>query len=277
LLIINKYLNRSDGWLSPRSRLGKDRNDFILIQLATPGKLSSIVIDTTGFDCNSPTAVFIQGCYSKDTDPQYDLYNSWIGMVSQSPILPGGLTRFDVSDVTDEIISHIRLYVMPDGGIQQVKVYGVPADKDRKKGRLLLEQAPQPKAINNTPHQLNQAIVDAMEEVLDDKPIIEHFNLLQTTRSSPTSSPAITEYASSSNSDSATIVTSSQEVKIEEIVIDTVDVLNVCSSSRDASPSSSLRKRKAASVEPSNDSPEEAPSTQSITKKLRGRPKKTAA
>jgi hypothetical protein len=254
--------------------MSKERNDFILIQLATPGKLNSIAIDTTGFDRNSPTHVFVQGCYSKDTDPQYDAFSSWISMVSESPILPGGMTSFDVSDVTDEVISHIRLYVMPDGGIQQVKVFGVPVDRNYKKGRLLLEQGLQPKAIKDKKLELDQDTVSTVEEILFDRPVVEQLNLLPVTpslsRSESSTSPPITEYASDSTT---TVVTSSQEVKIEEIEIEP-PVLNT---SRHTSPSSNPRKRKSVSQE-SSDSPEETSSSSSSSiKKQRGRPRKTVA
>lgn len=253
--------NRSDGWLSPRSPIGKDLNDLLLIQLATPGKLSCITIDTTGFDCNSPTSVFIQGCYSKDTDPNYDGYSSWIRLVNRSPVVPGGVTLFDVSGVTDEVISHIQLYIIPDGGIQQVKVFGMPAEKNNKKGRLLLGQASQPKAIENSKPTPDQVSIIAV----DDRPVIEQFNVLPTVHNSTaytTSTPSSIDGHTSSND---TLVINSEEVKIEEIDIDNIHPPAVSS----PPPSNYLRKRKSTSVELS-DTIEDVP-----TKKQRGGRRKT--
>ncbi|KAI9476080.1 MAG: hypothetical protein EXX96DRAFT_487127, partial [Benjaminiella poitrasii] len=128
----------------------------------------SIIIDTTGFDHNSPKNVFIQGCYSEDTDPHYDPSATWISLVvpnSSKRLVSGGLTTFDVNDDNNLVISHIRLYMIPDGGIQQVKVIGTPATKEEsKKGPLLIDQGPQVKAIKSTVVEEEGIIIEELEE-----------------------------------------------------------------------------------------------------------------
>ncbi|KAL9544182.1 hypothetical protein MBANPS3_007760 [Mucor bainieri] len=140
-ILLDGGTKMSDGWLTPRSKLEKDRNDFVLIQLATAGTLESITIDTTGFDKNSPASVFIQGCHSNDVDPHYDVFASWESLVSLSPVLPGGETTFYFDEGKDPI-THIRMHLVPDGGIQQIRVMGKPAVKEAKP-QLLIEQAPE--------------------------------------------------------------------------------------------------------------------------------------
>ncbi|KAI9356660.1 galactose-binding domain-like protein, partial [Pilaira anomala] len=97
-------------------------NDFIVIQLAVPGSLNSIIIDTTGFKGISPLQVRVEGCDSKEDDPYLDLYTQWFSLVPKSSIKEDALNTFEVP-YTDTV-SHVRLTLLPDGGLQQIKCLG---------------------------------------------------------------------------------------------------------------------------------------------------------
>lgn len=146
--------------MTPRSKMGKDRNDYIVIKLATSGRLNQIVIDTTGFEHNSPSKITIQGCYSNDMDPYY-APTKWIPLVSHEDVAPGDYTMFDVE--TEKIISHIKVFIVPDGGIQQIKVYGTPAQQ-KKRGFFMIEAKPEPKAIENNKENVEAKVIERVEE-----------------------------------------------------------------------------------------------------------------
>ncbi|KAF1806240.1 galactose-binding domain-like protein, partial [Mucor lusitanicus] len=173
-ILLDGGFKMSDGWLTPRSKLEKERNDFVLIQLATAGALESITIDTTGFDKNSPANVFIQGCYSEDVDPHYDVFASWVCLVPLSAVLPGGETVFYFEDLKDPI-THIRMHLVPDGGIQQIKVMGKPAVKETKQP-LLIEQAPEVIVIEEDTEEDNDVTTTIIVEEILDTPIIEQLS-----------------------------------------------------------------------------------------------------
>lgn len=116
--------------MTPRSKLGQDRNDYIIIKLATVANLCQIVIDTRGFEHNSPNKITIQGCYSDDIDPYY-APTKWIPLVSHEDVNPGDYTLFDIETPT-KLISHLKVYLVPDGGIQQIIAYGVPAVQKKR-------------------------------------------------------------------------------------------------------------------------------------------------
>lgn len=118
-LIVLSY--STHGWLTPRSR-SQDRNDFIVIQLAAAGTLNSIVIDSTGFKGNSPLKVRVEGCDTQEDDPYQDVYTQWIPLVALSEIEQDALNTFAV--VSEDILTHVRLTVYPDGGLQQIKCFG---------------------------------------------------------------------------------------------------------------------------------------------------------
>ncbi|KAI7906651.1 galactose-binding domain-like protein, partial [Cokeromyces recurvatus] len=154
------YANKSNILLNHGTKI----NDFVVIQLATSCKPNSIIIDTTGFENNAPKNVFIQGCYSEDTDPHYDPFANWVSLIvpDNNKLLAGGLSTFDIHD--DIVISHIRLYLIPDGGVQQIKVIGTPVTKEKlKDGPLLIEQGPQVKSIRNNEEE-EGIIIEELEE-----------------------------------------------------------------------------------------------------------------
>ncbi|KAI8981859.1 galactose-binding domain-like protein [Mycotypha africana] len=167
-ILLDNGRTMSNGWLSPRSRLGVSRNDHQIVQLAHTCKINSILIDTTAFKYNSPTHVYIDACLTKDDDPNYDLYTTWKCLVDRKSIKPNAVTVFKYEDddsiLKDEVFSHVRLCVIPDGGIQQMKVYGTPADESDKKTILLIE--PAPSAAASTVEE--EETVVKIEEMSDD-------------------------------------------------------------------------------------------------------------
>ncbi|CEP14756.1 hypothetical protein [Parasitella parasitica] len=168
----------SDGWLTPRSRFGEGRNDFILIQLATAGILESITIDTTGFGANLPENVFIQGCYSEDIDPHHDQFASWTCLVSYGPVGPADETVFYNS--YKKPVTHIRLYLIPDGGIQQIKVMGKPSKKDKKQP-LLIQPSAKEKSIQDWVKKQEDKVVGAMIDQYNKRSAVEQLNVVDHT------------------------------------------------------------------------------------------------
>jgi allantoicase len=133
--------------------------------LATTGIIESIIIDTTGFKQNSPQNVFIQGCYSKDVDPHYDSFTSWVCLVPQSSVLPGGETTFYLN--VKDPITHIRLHLIPDGGIQQIKVIGKPAKKESKQTLLIKQASEEDDLVEVMLQQEEEEIIATMLEQLN--------------------------------------------------------------------------------------------------------------
>ncbi|KAI7891074.1 galactose-binding domain-like protein [Mucor mucedo] len=120
----------TQGWLTPRSKR-TPRNDFIVIKLSSPGNLNSIQVDTTGFKGNSPLMIQADGCNSKETNPCNSKNTRWSLLIPESPITDNCVNSFQVSEVTT--VTHVRLTVIPDGGIQQIKCIGFPQQNYSKK------------------------------------------------------------------------------------------------------------------------------------------------
>ncbi|KAI9272514.1 galactose-binding domain-like protein [Sporodiniella umbellata] len=123
-ILLDHGVSQSSGWLTPRSH-GEARNDSVVIQLATPGILSAVALDTSGFEGNIPKRFAVEGCYTLEVDPHVDLNAKWFPLVSKTECLPNIEHMYSV--VYGLPVSHIRLNLYPDGGIQQIKVLGIPS------------------------------------------------------------------------------------------------------------------------------------------------------
>ena len=108
-----------DGWESRRRRRGG--HDFCVVRLATPGEVLSVDIDTSYFTGNFPPAASVEGCCCKD-DP--DASTEWITLLPPVPIGPDAHHLFDVAGAG--VVSHVRLSLLPDGGVARLRVFGRP-------------------------------------------------------------------------------------------------------------------------------------------------------
>ncbi len=108
-----------DGWESRRRRHGG--HDHCVVRLATAGEIFSVDIDTTHFTGNFPPAASLDGCYC-DGDP--DAAADWVPLVPPVPIGPNAHHLFEVPSA--EVVTHVRLNLLPDGGVARLRVYGRP-------------------------------------------------------------------------------------------------------------------------------------------------------
>ncbi|KAI9287078.1 galactose-binding domain-like protein [Umbelopsis sp. AD052] len=113
----------SDGWVTQRSRL-KNRNDWIVVQLGTSAILKEAVVDTTFFKGNAPEAIAIDGCYSMESDPDLDVGVEWVQLVAKQRINPNERQAYAIP--SNEIFTHVKLTVFPDGGVQRLRIIGTP-------------------------------------------------------------------------------------------------------------------------------------------------------
>lgn len=124
IFITDKYTDRGkwmDGWESRRKRT--PGHDWAIIQLATAGKIIGFDIDANFFLGNHPPHASVEAVYLSDADPVKD----W-DTVEWSEILPtshldAGSQNFYESN-SNQIFTHLRLNIYPDGGVARFRVYG---------------------------------------------------------------------------------------------------------------------------------------------------------
>ena len=100
----------SDGWENARRR--GSGNDWVVVQLAAEGVLSQVEIDTTCFVGNAPGWVVL----SAGTP------GSWREVLPRTRVQPDARHRFLIGDRLPA--THLRLDVIPDGGLARLRAYG---------------------------------------------------------------------------------------------------------------------------------------------------------
>jgi allantoicase len=130
IFIADKYTDRGkwmDGWESRRKRT--PGHDWCIIQLATSGKIHGVDIDTNYFLGNHPPHASIDACnITSVVDFDFEKWE-WKEILPKSPLQPGSQNFYEIADQNagqgdNNIYTHLRLNIYPDGGVARLKVYG---------------------------------------------------------------------------------------------------------------------------------------------------------
>ncbi|MBK1681276.1 allantoicase [Rhodocyclus tenuis] len=123
-----------DGWESRRKR--GPGHDWCVVRLARPARLAGVDIDTSFFTGNYPPAAALDGC-PEGRDPA--LAESWLPLLLPTPL--GGNQHHLIALDSPLCISHVRLNILPDGGVARLRVYGRPAGAPTLAGDGLVDLA----------------------------------------------------------------------------------------------------------------------------------------
>ena len=111
-----------DGWESRRRRIAG--NDWCIVQLARPGRIAGVDIDTSFFTGNYPPAASLDACPA-GSDPL--LPKSWMPLLTPTPLEGNRHHLLALPDnARTAVFSHVRLNILPDGGVARLRVYGRP-------------------------------------------------------------------------------------------------------------------------------------------------------
>ena len=110
-----------DGWESRRKRT--PGHDWAVIQLATSGKIAGFDIDTHFFLGNHPPHASIEGATLPDNYKVSDWDSvAWKEILPKSHLDAGSQNFYECE--SNEIFTHLRLHIYPDGGVARFRVYG---------------------------------------------------------------------------------------------------------------------------------------------------------
>ncbi|MEO8043749.1 MAG: allantoicase [Spartobacteria bacterium] len=141
IFIPDKYTDHGkwmDGWETRRRRT--PGHDWCVVQLGLRGIIRQLDIDTNHFLGNHPPFASLDAtCLTKDFPPEFAAVEglSWTEVLAQSPLHPGSQNLFSIS--SDQPATHVRLNIIPDGGVARLRVYGVvvPDWNKLKPGELI--------------------------------------------------------------------------------------------------------------------------------------------
>ncbi len=126
IFIPDKYTERGkwmDGWESRRKRV--PGHDYAILELGVPGKIYGFDIDTNHFLGNHPPHAMVEAINLKETPNSWDNVEDlpWKQVLPKVDLNPGSQHLFDAI-IKDEIFTHVRLHIYPDGGVARFRVYG---------------------------------------------------------------------------------------------------------------------------------------------------------
>ena len=105
-----------DGWESRRRR--GPGHDYCVIRFGVPGIIHGLDIDTSYFTGNFPPHASIEACSADTEVPE----NGWAEIVPKIELTGNSHHFLDVR--SDEICTHVRLHIYPDGGVARLRVFG---------------------------------------------------------------------------------------------------------------------------------------------------------
>ncbi|KAG0243195.1 galactose-binding domain-like protein [Mortierella sp. GBAus27b] len=123
LILPTAGVNTRDGWQTRRSRV-KGHHDWVEVKLGAAGHLQTLEVDTTHFRGNNPDFISLDACKSEYNDVLYDPDVNWVNILSKSEVEGDKKNTYDLES-KDEVYTHVRLNIFPDGGISRLRVHGI--------------------------------------------------------------------------------------------------------------------------------------------------------
>ncbi len=125
LLLPERAVHMGHGWETRRSRPPGD--DWIIVALGHPGTVERIVLDTNHFKGNYPDSAAVDGIYWPDAPA-----SALIGHPDWTEIVPSTKLRAHeermLAPCQQGPFTHVRLRIVPDGGISRMGVWGRPTE-----------------------------------------------------------------------------------------------------------------------------------------------------
>lgn len=128
-----------DGWETRRRRHGEIGGyDFAIVRLGIPGVVRGVIVDTAWFTGNFPTHIAVWGtCQDALLDGEQLAAlpaDAWFPLVQRSPAQGHHQHAFEIGPghpASGRRVTHVKLDMIPDGGIARLRVHGEPTPDPR--------------------------------------------------------------------------------------------------------------------------------------------------
>ncbi|KAK1595971.1 allantoicase [Colletotrichum navitas] len=122
LLLPGRGKDMGDGWETARSRT-KGHVDWTIVRLGAPGYVQNVVVDTAHFRGNFPQKVKVDALsWIESGEPGADAAG-WTEVVAPSKCGPDQEHDFP-SAVKTKAMTHVKITIIPDGGVKRLRVFG---------------------------------------------------------------------------------------------------------------------------------------------------------
>lgn len=113
LILPDRSRKMDDGWENRRRRDGG--NDWVRLRLAAQGEIRAVEIDTANYKGNAAGWIAL---HARDETTG----GEWTEILPRTPLQPDTLYRFTLP--APATATHLRLDVLPDGGVARLRVHG---------------------------------------------------------------------------------------------------------------------------------------------------------
>ncbi|KAB2572079.1 putative allantoicase protein [Lasiodiplodia theobromae] len=124
LLLPGRGVDMGDGWETKRTR--GEHIDWVIVRLGTPGEIDRVVVDTAHFRGNFPKEFQIFAGDFGNSDPGHD-DSKWVEILEPTAARPDEEHEFEAADLKDVAVkqyTHVKLVIIPDGGVKRLRVFG---------------------------------------------------------------------------------------------------------------------------------------------------------
>jgi allantoicase len=125
LIFPGRSTGMHDGWETRRSR--GEHHDWCTIELAAPGEIKRVEVDTLHFKGNFPESCELET-------------EGGVEILRRTPLRAHALHVFE-KELLLAAPSRVRFLIHPDGGVSRLRIWGVPTDEGRAAHRLRLLNA----------------------------------------------------------------------------------------------------------------------------------------
>lgn len=125
LLCPGRGIDMGDGWETRRRRL--PGNEWCILALGTRGQASRIVLDTAHYKGNYPDRCIIQAADVTIDNNKAIITQSmfWQTLLPEQKLTMDAIHTFEKAQMNDlGPITHVRVNIIPDGGLSRVRLFG---------------------------------------------------------------------------------------------------------------------------------------------------------
>ncbi len=148
LIMPGRSVNMGDGWETKRSR--REGPDWVVVELAAPGVLERVEIDTNYFKGNFPESAALHGIVAKDAGGAGESVESmltdesrWQELLPRTKLMAHTRHFYDAELRARGPFTHVRMRIWPDGGVSRLRLHGFVTQEGREREALrYLEVAP---------------------------------------------------------------------------------------------------------------------------------------
>jgi allantoicase len=128
LIMPGRGINMGDGWETKRNRTPGNK-DWVIVRLAHKGIIEKILVDTCHFKGNYPDSCVIEGTVLavEDENKLNTDAVKWTTILPQSKLSADHEHYFEKEITGKGPFTHVRLTILPDGGISRMRLWGTKA------------------------------------------------------------------------------------------------------------------------------------------------------